>query len=215
MSRYLALDGGDGVGKSTQAKALVSALRERGVEVEHLREPGSTRFSERLREILLDPATGDLDPRTELLAFSAARAQMLEETVRPLLDRGVTIVSERCCVSTLVYQCLASDRGELVRLWQDVSRGLHEKVPIDDLLVLDLPVDVAARRRPDEEDRIEARGLSFHDRVHAGFRRFVEDESLREGIVRRVHRVDASRSIEEVTADLIAALAAGESDHDS
>ena len=108
---YLVLDGPDGGGKSTQSRALVEFLRQRGRTVHHLREPGSTPVGENLRQLLLSPQTGDLQPLTEVLLFTAARTELAARVIGPALARGEDVVSERCFASTLAYQCLATHPG--------------------------------------------------------------------------------------------------------
>ena len=96
MSCYVALDGPDGCGKSTQAAALARWLDAEGAEVLHVREPGSTPVGEALRDLLLSPSTGELQPITEVLLFSAARAELMQHVVRPALAAGKVVVAERC-----------------------------------------------------------------------------------------------------------------------
>ena len=173
--RYVAIDGPDGCGKSTLARAVTARLAEHGRDVVHVREPGSTAFAERLRAVLLDPAIGELDPVSEALAFSAARRELLCREIRPALARGATVVSERCFASTWVYQGAAPppgapriDAADLLA----VTAAVHGDVRPDLLLILDLPVAEAGRRLTAGGvlDRIEARGDDFRSRVHAAFR---------------------------------------------
>jgi len=107
LSLYVALDGPDGCGKSSQARALVAWLQQRGQVVQHVREPGSTPVGEALRQLLLSPATGELRPVTEALLFSAARAELVRNVISPALQRGEVVIGERCYLSTVVYQALA------------------------------------------------------------------------------------------------------------
>lgn len=111
MSLYVALDGPDGCGKSSQARALVAWLQQRGHVVQHVREPGSTPVGEALRQLLLSPATGELRPVTEALLFSAARAELVRNVISPALQRGEVVIGERCYLSTVVYQALALGVG--------------------------------------------------------------------------------------------------------
>lgn len=214
--RFVALDGPDGCGKSTIARALVADLRRDHVEVVHLREPGSTRFGERIRAALLDPDCGDLDPLSEALAFSAARRAMLEQEVAPALARGAIVVAERCFLSTVVYQCLApvaaSARApeDLVRA---VTEAVHHDVRHDLVVLLDVDAATALSRATAAAgpDRIEARGFAFHERVRRGFL----DLTVSGGWVTRFLRragstgsalevVDAGRPLDAVVAAVIA-----------
>lgn len=213
MSVYVVLDGPDGCGKSTQARALCDWLRSGGRDVLHVREPGSTPVGEALRQLLLSPATGELRPVTEALLFSAARAELVAQVVAPALAAGRVVVAERCFLSTLVYQGLAS-RGvatggtggpqytSLDDPWLlDLTRRVHGACLPDAILVLDVPGCVAtARRTARTDDRIEARGADYHERVRRGFLAAAAREV-------RAHVVDAAWPFECVQASLRAHLA--------
>jgi dTMP kinase len=201
VSAFIALDGPDGCGKSTQAQRLVESLRARGHEVLHLREPGSTPFGERLRAALLDPAVGELAPLTEALAFFAARRAMLDEEVGPARARGAIVVAERSFLSTVVYQgtaCRAHRVDDAVM--QQVTEAVHAECRHDLLLVLDVDPDVAAVRAADRRpDRIEARGVEFQRRVRDGFLALSEPGHWAARLASvGIERVDANQSLDEV-----------------
>ena len=202
MSRYVALDGPDGCGKSSQAAALVAWLQADGHDVVHVREPGSTPVGEGLRQLLLSPATGRLRGITEVLLFSAARAELVERVIAPARQRGATVVAERSFLSTAVYQLTAGqvadvDAGGIDLQWfRDLTRRVHGACLPDTIALLDVPVDVAAqRRRGRTEDRIEARGLDYQQSVRNGFLAVAASEP-------RALVVDASRSFDEVQVTL-------------
>lgn len=186
---FFVVDGVDGCGKSTQAALLARALGVR--EGLHLREPGSTRLGERLRELLLLQRELELEPAVEVLLFAAARRQLLEEVVTPALRRGETIVCERGSASTYAYQAVAGALDE-ERVLALLAEWCGKPAP-ELTLVLDLDVEEAARRRGEATDRIEAKGLDFQRRVAEGFRRYAERV---EGVV----VVDAAGEPEEVHA---------------
>ncbi len=169
-ARFIVLDGIDGCGKSTQARRLAESLTQaRGVPALHLREPGSTKVGERIRELLLS-REHELDPGVELLLFAAARRQTLRELVRPALAQGRDVVCERFHASTFAYQAIAGGLPEddvlaVLLRWADDPRP-------DALILLDIDPAAAARRRDGPEDRIEAKGLEFQRRVAEGYRRF-------------------------------------------
>lgn len=175
MSRYFVLDGPDGCGKSSQARALCEWLREQGRTVLHVREPGSTPVGEALRQLLLSPNTGELQTVTEALLFSAARAELVAKVIAPAIAAGQVVVAERCYLSTVVYQGLASNHGEVGKAldpeWLlDLTRRVHGAMLPCAIFVLDVPAAVArARRTARTEDRIEARGAEYHERVRRGF----------------------------------------------
>lgn len=204
MSCYVALDGPDGCGKSAQAEALVQWLQAAGRDVLHVREPGSTPVGEALRQLLLSPATGELQPISEALLFAAARAELVAGKVAPALRGGAIVVSERCYLSTVVYQGLAVASGPgnaLPADWLfDLARRVHGSVVPDQVLVLDVPFEVSlARRRSRAEDRIEGRGRDYHERVRRGYL----EAAARDG---RAAVLDASRAFEVVQQDLRVAV---------
>ena len=167
---YLVLEGPDGGGKSTQAERLCVWLEARGHCVRRLREPGSTAMGEGLRRLLLEPATGELSPVAEALLFFAARAEMIRREVAPALRSGEIVVAERCYLSTCVYQGTACDQPlapEVLAILTTASCG--EVLP-DRIFVLDVSYEVGVDRRSGHfEDRIEARGRDYHERVRAGY----------------------------------------------
>jgi dTMP kinase len=198
---YVALDGPDGCGKSSQAKLLTQWLQASGRPAVHLREPGSTPVGEALRQLLLSPATGDLETVTEALLFSAARAETVAKVVAPALRRGEVVIAERCYLSTVVYQALASMPGLDLEWLFDLTRRVHGPQLPDAIFVLDVPPAVSsARRGARGGDRIEARGDDYHRRVREGFQRACRLEV-------RARRVDASRPLDEVQAVLRAGVA--------
>lgn len=202
MSCYVALDGPDGCGKSTQAAALATWLDAEGADVLHVREPGSTPVGEALRSLLLSPETGELQPVTEVLLFSAARAELVTRVVRPALRAGKVVVAERCYLSTAVYQLLAAERaspGVLDMPWfEDLTRRVHGDCLPDSVFVLDVPAEVSAQRRgrrSDPADRIEGRGDEYHRRVRDGYLRAAAREP-------RAQVLDASRDFDALQAAL-------------
>lgn len=170
---YVTLDGPDGCGKSSQAKALVEWLQGGGHDAIHVREPGSTPVGESLRNLLLSNETGELQPITEVLLFSAARAELMQRVIAPARGRGQVVVAERCYLSTAVYQILAADPqpGVLDARWfEDLTRRVHGACVPDRVFVLDVPAEVSVARRGDRvDDRIEARGDAYHRRVRDGY----------------------------------------------
>jgi dTMP kinase len=168
---YLVLDGPDGCGKTAQARELCAWLRERGLKVLHVREPGSTPVGEALRQLLLSPRTGHLQAITEALLFSAARAELVANAVAPALAAGQWVVAERCYLSTVVYQGLALPEARLDVDWLfDLTRRVHGPCLPERIFVLDVPAVVArARRQARSDDRIEQRPAEYHERVRHGF----------------------------------------------
>lgn len=162
---WIALEGVEGCGKSTQARLLATAI---GAVL--TREPGATSLGQRLRGLLLDPATARIDPRAEALLMAADRAQHIAEVVRPALARGRDVVSDRSAYSFLAYQ--GYGRGleltDLRWLTDWATDGLWP----DKVMLVDVPAKEAAARMSaagGQPDRLESEGGGFHDRVRAGF----------------------------------------------
>jgi dTMP kinase len=163
---FVVLEGGDGVGKSTQAGLLCEWLSDRGVEVVRTFEPGDTPAGRQIRRLVLDPATGELAPRAEALLYAADKAQHLAEIVQPALDRGAVVVCDRYVDSMLAYQgagrVLAA--GEVEQLARWATGDLRPDVTV--LLDAD-PAEIVAGIV--EKDRLESAGTEFHARARASF----------------------------------------------
>jgi len=163
--RFIVLEGGDGVGKSTQRALLGRWLEERGYEVVLTREPGGTELGDLLRSALLHG--GHVDARTEALLFATDRAHHVHTVVRPALERGAMVVSDRYLDSSAAYQGAARELGmDEVR---DLSLWATNHLLPDLTIVLDLDPEVAVARREGAPDRLERESLDFHRRVRAGF----------------------------------------------
>ena len=200
--RFIALEGGEGVGKSTQLKRLAEALRGRGIDVVETREPGGSPGAEKIRALLLgkDEQWG---PRAEALLFAAARSDHVEKVIRPALDGGQWVLSDRFIDSSLAYQGGAWGLGiDAVRRIN--AFGIADDFP-DRSLVLVLAdrsgADRARARDAEGPDRIGGRSADYHKRVEAAFRQLAGEEPG------RVKLLDASGSIEEVATRLLDAIA--------
>jgi len=165
---FVAVEGGEGAGKSTQVQALAGWLREAGHEVVVTREPGATPAGARVRELLLDPASA-LAPRAEALLYAADRAQHVDAVIVPALQRGAVVVTDRYVDSSLAYQGAGRDLAvdEVARLSQWATGGVRPDLVL--LLDVDPSVGLVRARRVGEPDRIEAESLAFHRRVRQGF----------------------------------------------
>ncbi|HEX6604887.1 MAG TPA: dTMP kinase [Sphingomicrobium sp.] len=198
--KFISLEGGEGAGKSTQVHALADALWERGIDVVVTREPGGSDGAEKIRELLL---TGDEErwsARAEALLFAAARTDHVDKVIRPALESGIWVLSDRFVDSSLAYQGGAGDLGiEAVRAIN--AFGIGETFP-DRTLVLALAEGGARARARDNEDsdRIGGRPEGYHQKVDLAFRLIAAEEP------ERVQIVDASGEPGEVTRRLIEAL---------
>lgn len=198
--RFIALEGGEGVGKSTQAKALAAALRGRGIDVVETREPGGSPGAEAIRALLLHDH--HWTPEAEALLFAAARADHLARTIQPALARGAWVLCDRFVDSSIAYQGGAGGLGfAAVRAIHDF--GSHGVLP-DRTLLLRLAEGEAAqragRRDGDEADLIGGRGADYHKAVADAFLLLAETEPARFRVI------DADGAPEAVTARLIDAL---------
>lgn len=165
--RFLVLDGPDGGGKTTQAAELVRWLRAGGHEVATCRDPGGTALGDRLRAILLDRDSLHFGTRAEMLMYMASRAQLVEEVIRPALEAGKIVVSDRYLLANIVYQGYAGRLGmeEVGRVGRMATGGL-----LPDLtLMLDVPVELARARVTAARDRMEDRPAAYHRAVREGF----------------------------------------------
>ena len=195
--RFITLEGGEGVGKSTQVKALQAALAERGIDCLVTREPGGSEGAEAIRSLLLGGEDSRWSAEAEALLFAAARADHVEKTIKPALDSGRWVLSDRFLDSSLAYQGGALNLG--IDRVRDLYRfGCGDFLP-DRTLVLALAEGGARARARDTEgsDRIGGRPDAFHRKVDLAFRQIAAEEP------QRVRLVDASGSPEEVTRRLI------------
>ena len=199
---FISIDGGDGTGKSTQVELLCRWLGGRGHEVVACRDPGSTSLGEAVRGILLDRHDLAIDRRSEMLLYMAARAQMVEEVIRPALARGKTVVSDRFLLANVVYQGYGGglDVDVLWEVGRIATGGLMPKLTI----VLDVPPEVASRRLARPLDRMEQQGTAFHARVREGF--LTEAARAPDKII----VVDASGAVDEVQASIRRIVGSGE-----
>ena len=198
--RFISLEGGEGVGKSTQVKALAEALHERGIDVLVTREPGGSEGAERIRELLLSGEEDRWGAEAEALLFAAARADHVAKTIRPALDKGQWVVSDRFVDSSLAYQGGAGGLGiEAVRSIN--AFGIGDTFP-DRTLILTLNEGTERARARDgqDSDRIGGRPDEYHHKVETAFHIIAAEEP------ERVKLVDASGTPEEVTQRLVAAL---------
>lgn len=200
QGKFISLEGGEGVGKSTQVKALAEALRARGITVLVTREPGGSEGAERIRELLLGGDEDRWGPNAEALLFAAARADHAEKTIRPALEKGQWVLSDRFVDSSLAYQGGAGGLGiEAVRAINEF--GIGEGFPDRTLvLVLDEGAERAHARDKEGSDRIGGRSSEYHQRVETAFRLIAAEEPD------RVTLVDASGTPQEVTDRLLGAL---------
>jgi len=197
--RFISLEGGEGTGKSTQAKALTAELEKKGLSVKLTREPGGTPGAEIIRELLLTGSEDKWHIRTEALLFAAARAEHCAKFIGPALARGEWVICDRFIDSSRAYQSVNGELSdaEIMDLHQIGSNYLMP----DRTFILDLPEALASRRAAardrGDRDRIGGRDSDYHQSVMANFRQFAAEEP------KRIRLVDASQSADEITEILL------------
>lgn len=187
--KFIVLDGGDGCGKSTQAKLVSQWIENTGADVVSFRDPGTTVIGEKIREILLDTAHDTMADNVEVLLYMAARAQLWKEYIGPALDGGKCIVMDRWISSTCAYQGCAGGFGveKVIRIGNDCL----ERVWPDVTIVLDVDLETSSGRMDRELDRMELKGDEYHTKVRQGFLALSEIENS-------VAVIDAGADIETV-----------------
>lgn len=195
---FFSFDGIDGVGKSTQMERFTDLLREHGHDVVTCRDPGSTRLGEVIRDIVLSDFETPIDGRSEMLLYMAARAQLVQEFIKPALAAGKTVVSDRFLLANVVYQGHAGGL-DVDDLWQ-VGHVATEGVEPDLTFLLDMSIEAADARMGEERDRMESRGNEYRERLRKGFL----SEAKRHP--RQIVVIDASGSVEEVAAAIRSAV---------
>lgn len=186
-------EGGEGSGKSTQIERLADFLRTEGHEVVTAREPGTTQVGEAVRDLLLRTARDELAPESELALFLAARAELVEQVVRPALEAGRTVLLDRYGDSSVAYQGygrgLEQDRVKALNAF--FTRGLTPDLTI----LIDVPVEASAERARDRPaDRIERAGPAFHGRVRGGYREMALNEPERFVVLDGTEPIDSVQS---------------------
>ncbi len=200
---FITFEGPDGSGKTTQIRLLTGWLRGQGYEVIVTREPGGTDIGDQIRDVLHDPDNIAMNARTEILLYSASRAQHVAQLVRPALAAGKVIVSDRYADSTLAYQ--GYGRGLHLETLMTITLFATDGLLPDLTLYLDITPEEGLRRRQlggDEWNRLDAEALEFHQQVRDGYLELIKQEP------RRWVVVDAARSEEEVQAEIRAVIRA-------
>lgn len=195
MALFITFEGPDGSGKTTQITLLAETLRSSGVPVLTTREPGGTRIGDGVRALLLDPELTEMNPRAETLLYCAARAQHVEQVIRPALAEGKVVLCDRYGDSTIAYQGYGHQQDvAALRLLVDYATG---GLRPDLSLYFEIDVASGLRRKPAHAlDRLEANAIAFHERVRAGYHQMVREDADRWFVI------DAAQPIETVHAVL-------------
>lgn len=204
---FISFEGIEGSGKTTHARHAFRFLRDKGHDCVITREPGGTRIGEKIRAILLDPSNKDMDPLTELLLYTADRAQHIKAFIHPLLAEGKTVLCDRYYDATMAYQGFA--RGLNIGLIEKTHQLLFDDLKPDMTLLLDLPAEIGLSRaweqikngnRAGAETRFEEEKLSFHRKVREGYLELSRREP------ERFRVIDASKDEHEVLKEIITVL---------
>ena len=190
--RFITMEGPDGSGKSTQIALLKEYLEKEGYDVIITREPGGTKISENIREVILNPDYKEMSSVTEMLLYASARAQLIAEVIVPAIDSGKAVISDRFVDSSLVYQGMARGLG-VEKVYEINKAAIGDYMP-DVTFMLDLPAETGIARKKDQKelDRMEQESLDFHRSVAEGYR------EMARRFPERIKTIDATLPIEEI-----------------
>lgn len=193
---FISIEGGDGSGKSTQIDLLRQYVEDHGYDVVLTREPGGTRISEAIREIILDKELTEMTDMTEALLYAAARAQHTETKIVPNLEAGRIVICDRYVDSSIVYQGMARGLGDSVRI---INEFATNRLQPDLTILLDLSHEESMRRKKDQKelDRLELEKANFHEMVSDGYRKLAKEHP------NRILKVDASLPIDVIHQTII------------
>lgn len=193
---FITFEGPEGSGKTSQLPALATYLERLGYKVVCTREPGGTAISDQIREVLTSMKNQELHPRTEILLFLAARAQLVEQVIKPALEAGKIVLCDRYGDSTLAYQ--GYGHGLDLKILRQMLEFATDHLTPDLTLLLDLEVEVglARKKKGAEWNRLDAYALAFHKRVREGYHQLIAEEP------KRWVTVDATQDIDTVQAAL-------------
>jgi len=174
----IVLEGPDGSGKSTQIKLLEEYFKGEGREVICTREPGGTSISEEIRATILDNKNVNMSPMCEALLFAAARAQLVEEVIKPALKKGMLVICDRFVTSSIVYQGIGRNLG--IERIKSINEAALEGLNVDYTFMLKIPFELGLKRKVDQRklDRLENGGLEFHKKVYEGFMKLSKGNNI-------------------------------------
>ena len=194
---FITFEGPDGSGKTTVSKAVADKLLAEGYQVRYTREPGGSAISEKIRDIILDPANTEMDPRTESLLYAASRRQHLVDIVLPLIEQGVTVISDRFVDSSIAYQGYGRQIGA-DEVYAINAFAIENYMPVKTIFLNVSAETGLARIQANRAvlDRLDAESTDFHKRVFDGYQKVIAQYADRMIVV------DASRDVDEVIAEV-------------
>ena len=208
MALFITFEGGEGSGKSVQARALYKRLSQSAILALLTHEPGGTPFSNKIGRWLKWAQDKDISPLTELLLFNASRAQLVSEVIRPNLKNGIVVICDRYADSTTAYQSYG--RGLGLEMVEAINNTATQGLKPDLIVLLDIPVEEGlARKRVKKRDRFEREDIAFHQRVREGYLKLAADGPQRWLVI------DATQSkeeIEEIIWQRVSQLLSGQGD---
>jgi dTMP kinase len=193
--KFITFEGSEGSGKSTQSRLVYQYLKKKKKAVVYLREPGGTTISEALREILLDVKNKKMISECEALLYMAARAQLVEEVIRPALKKGKIVLCDRFLDSTIIYQ--GNGNGLNIAFLKEIGKFVAKGLKPNLTFVFDLPTTQGFSRLKRKKDRIEQRSRQYHNRVRRGYLRLAKTEP------RRVKLIKATRPRREIYGEIL------------
>lgn len=199
-SKFIVFEGPDGSGKSTILKKVKESLVKDGYEIYDFREPGGTQISEKIRALILDNSNEEMTPRCEALLYAASRAQLLEEKIKPLLDKGAIVLCDRFVLSSLMYQGIGRNLGiNQVKEINDFAIG-EIRPDLTIFFNIDYKTAIDRKRKNFESDRLENEEDSFHKRIFDGY--IYLAQKYKDQIV----TIDATQSIDQVSEDCLSII---------
>lgn len=196
---FISIEGPDGSGKSTQIRLMKEYLEKKGYEVVETREPGGTRISEKIRDIILDTENVEMSPVCEALLYAASRAQHVHEVIKPGIESGKIVICTRFVDSSIVYQGIG--RGLGVDIVSMINKFAVQGVMPHLTLLFDVDPERALSRKINngEADRLELEDIEFHKKVYEGYKKIAENND-------RIRIIDASKDVMEIHKDIINAI---------
>lgn len=191
---FITIEGPDGAGKSTQIEFIRKFLLSRGIDALFTREPGGTPISEKIRRIILDKKNAEMDPMTEALLYAAARAQHVEQVIKPTLKRGKTVVCDRYVDSSIAYQGYGRHLGEGVSIINDYA--IAGCIPDITFLLKIEPTTAKNRIKSEDQDRLECEADAFHLDVYKGYL------ELEKKYPDRIVGIEADRNIDQISGEI-------------
>lgn len=197
-AKFVTIEGCDGSGKTTQIKLLQEYFQEHNINAKFTREPGGTILAERIRQVILDSDTGDIDPGAEFLLYTASRLEHISKIIKPSLESGQTVICDRFVDSSMAYQGFA--RGLGIDYIEKIFNITSPDMWPDLTIFLDVIPSNAYNRQGDEADRIEKEGEVFQNKVYEGYSR------LAKRYHKRIVKIDGTKSVQEVFEAILKVL---------